>query len=78
MIITYSRLTIQYGANSTVEKYLDIVACLCTNNGSCGFDQTTAISSHYKLAACQCPDQYDGIRHKYHYNLALINAAFFH
>ncbi|CAF1151504.1 unnamed protein product [Rotaria sp. Silwood1] len=54
-------LTIQYGSNFTFQTYLDILACLCTNNGTCNFEETTTISDHYQLASCDCPAQYDGI-----------------
>jgi len=60
-----SRLTIKYGTNSTLIQSLYITACLCTNNGTCDFERTTTLSPHYKLAACNCPDQYNGMFNKY-------------
>ena len=57
------RLSIKYGTNSTLEKYLDIIACLCTNNGSCDFQHTTSITPHYQIASCNCPPQFDGTYH---------------
>ncbi|CAF2923310.1 unnamed protein product [Rotaria sp. Silwood2] len=54
-------LTIHYGSNSTVQTYLDILACLCTNGGKCSVEERTTISDHYQLASCDCLSQYDGI-----------------
>lgn len=61
LFVIRSRLTIQYGSNATLVKYLDIVACLCTNGGKCDFDDTMTISSHYQLASCNCPAKYEGM-----------------
>lgn len=55
------RLTIEYGTNFIMTQYLEIFACLCANNGTCNFAQTTAISTHYSLASCNCPDTYEGL-----------------
>lgn len=66
MFIINFRLTINYGSNSVWSMYLDITACLCGNNGTCNFDQTTTISPNYKLASCSCRDEYTGIQNKYH------------
>ncbi|CAF3944032.1 unnamed protein product, partial [Rotaria magnacalcarata] len=68
-------LTIQYGLNSTWEKYLDIQACLCKNNGTCTFEEITAISSHYQLASCDCPPLYDGIFCELEYDACKYGSA---
>ncbi|CAF3508982.1 unnamed protein product [Rotaria socialis] len=68
-------LTIQYGLNSTWEKYLDIQACLCKNNGTCNFEETTAISSHYQLTSCDCPALYDGIFCELEYDVCKHGSA---
>lgn len=58
------RITITFGtSNSTVIQYLDIIACLCANNGTCQGDEITTISAHYGLASCSCPDLYEGMCH---------------
>ncbi|CAF0850637.1 unnamed protein product [Rotaria sp. Silwood1] len=54
-------LTMNYGTNSTLIQYLDIIACLCRNTSYCNYDDTTTIYDNYELAACRCPDQYDGV-----------------
>lgn len=54
------RITISYGTNSIMILEPDITACLCGNNGTCNSEETTTISTHYKLASCNCPDFYDG------------------
>ncbi|CAF3894012.1 unnamed protein product [Adineta steineri] len=61
-------LSIKYGTNSISEKYLDIIACLCTNGGTCNFQQTNQISSHYEISSCDCPPQYDGDLCELEYN----------
>ncbi len=61
ILFSYSRLTINYGTNSPLIQFLDIIACLCTNNGTCDYDTTTTISTYYQLASCNCPDLYQGI-----------------
>jgi hypothetical protein len=76
MSVVNLRLTIPYGTNSTLSEYLDIVACLCTNNGTCNFQQTTTITAHYQLASCDCLPQYDGIFHKSEYSFLLISSLF--
>ena len=53
-------VTISYGPNLTLIQPLDIVACMCSNNASCDYDQRTPLSPHYSLARCLCPDEYDG------------------
>jgi hypothetical protein len=65
MFVINSRLTINYGIGSTLVQYLEITACLCINNGTCNFEETTVISPYYQLASCNCPDQYDGMFKKY-------------
>jgi len=55
------RLTIQYGTNDTISQYLEIIACLCSNSGTCNYDDTTPVSTHYRLASCTCPDAYGGL-----------------
>jgi hypothetical protein len=64
MFLSYSRLAITYGTNSTLIQFLDITACLCTNNGTCDYDTITTISTYYQLASCDCPDVYQGIFYK--------------
>jgi hypothetical protein len=64
MSVINLRLSVPYGSNSTVTEYLDIVACLCANGGTCNYDQTTDITPHYALAYCNCPDVYNGIFYK--------------
>ncbi|CAF4285986.1 unnamed protein product, partial [Rotaria sordida] len=75
IIIIYSRLTIQYGSNSTLEQYLDILACLCTNGSRCNFEETTIISAHYQLASCECLPQYDGILCELDYDGCISGSA---
>jgi len=49
-----------YGVNSTLIQNLIIISCLCTNGGTCNFNQITTISETYQLAACICPAEYEG------------------
>jgi len=77
MFAIYSRLTINYGTNSTLIQYFEITACLCGNGGTCDFDDITTISTYYKLASCICPDQYDGMFNKYEQSLVFTNYFFF-
>ncbi|CAF3697466.1 unnamed protein product [Rotaria sordida] len=53
-------LTISYGTNSTLIQYLNIIACLCANTSYCNYGETRRINDNYELAACRCPDQYEG------------------
>jgi hypothetical protein len=73
LFVIVNRLTILYGSNSTLIQYLEITACLCTNNGTCNFDETTTISTHYQLASCNCPDQYDGRFYTYESSVLFTN-----
>ncbi|CAF4029746.1 unnamed protein product, partial [Rotaria sordida] len=69
-------LTIQYGSNSTLEQYLDILACLCTSGSDkCNFEETTTISAHYQLASCDCRPQYDGILCELDYDGCISGSA---
>jgi hypothetical protein len=71
------RLSVIYGRNRTLEKHLQLVVCLCTNNGTCDFDQTTPITLNYETAACHCPPQYDGMRTPFACSLFLTSRLFF-
>ena len=55
------RIIIPYGANSELILNLEITACLCDNDGTCNYDQTSTKSTYYKLASCNCLDFYEGI-----------------
>lgn len=54
------RIKATHGVNSTLIQNLNIISCLCTNSGTCNFDQITTISETYQLATCICPAEYEG------------------
>ncbi|UJR30966.1 hypothetical protein I4U23_018478 [Adineta vaga] len=68
-------LTVNFGTNSTWQKYFDIIVCLCTNDGTCDFQETTHITSHYQIASCDCPPQFDGDLCEYNYSACASPSA---
>ncbi|CAF1679773.1 unnamed protein product [Rotaria magnacalcarata] len=68
-------LTMNYGVNSTVLQYLDIVACLCVDPAYCNYLYTNQAIANYALAQCSCPDQYSGDFCQSTYNACSSNSA---
>ena len=61
-LLAYFRINVLYGNQRDGTRVLDMIVCLCTNGGTCVYDEVTTTSSlRYQLATCQCPEEYDGL-----------------